>query len=116
MFSFNLTKNKRLITSDFNLIFKKSNKLNNLYFTILNKKNKIQYSRIGIIISKKIVRKIYIRNRFKRIIREYFRLNQYYFLNRDYIIILNNKNVLKINTFYFKRYLKNIWSSFKKKI
>ncbi|QJC35097.1 ribonuclease P protein component, partial [Enterobacteriaceae endosymbiont of Donacia piscatrix] len=77
MSNFNLTKNKRLTTLDFNIIFKNNIKLHNLYFTILNKKNKIKYSRIGIIISKKIVCKIYIKNKFKRIIREYFRLNQH---------------------------------------
>ncbi|QJC34699.1 ribonuclease P protein component [Enterobacteriaceae endosymbiont of Donacia crassipes] len=114
MFNFNFTKNKRLTSLNFNSIFKKNNRLNNLYFIILNKKNNIQYSRIGIIIPKKIVRKTYIRNKFKRIIREYFRLNQYYFFNRDYIIILYNKNILKIDIFYFKKYLKNIWLNFRK--
>ncbi|QJC36287.1 ribonuclease P protein component [Enterobacteriaceae endosymbiont of Donacia cincticornis] len=111
---FNFTKNKRLISLNFNFIFKKNNKLNNSYFIMLNKKNKIKYPRIGIIIPKKIVHKTYIRNKFKRIIREYFRLNQYSIFNRDYVIILYNKNILKINIFSFKKHLENIWFYFKK--
>ncbi|QJC33884.1 ribonuclease P protein component [Enterobacteriaceae endosymbiont of Donacia provostii] len=111
---FNFSKNQRLNSVEFNNIFKKNNRVNNLYFIILNKKNQIKYPRIGIIISKKLINKTNIRNKFKRIIREYFRLNQYLFLDRDYIIILRNKNILKINILYFKKYLENIWFNFKK--
>ncbi|WP_168893247.1 ribonuclease P protein component [Enterobacteriaceae endosymbiont of Donacia marginata] len=110
---FNFSKKKRLTSLNFNLVFNKPIKLHNKYYSLLSKKNRIKYSRIGIIIPKKIINKTNIRNKFKRIIREYFRLNQYLFINMDYIIIINNKNILKINNFYFKKYLEKIWNIFK---
>ncbi|QJC32268.1 ribonuclease P protein component [Enterobacteriaceae endosymbiont of Donacia versicolorea] len=107
------SKNKRLTSLDYNFIFNKPNKIKNRYFTILSHVNKLQYSRIGIIIQKKKIKKTNIRNKFKRIIREYFRLNQRIFYNMDYVIIINNKNILKINNFYFKIYLEKIWNIYK---
>lgn len=112
---FNFSKKKRLTSLNFNLVFNNSIKIHNKYYSIISKKNKIKYSRIGIIVPKKIINKTNIRNKFKRIIREYFRLNQYSFIIMDYIIILNNKNILKISNFYFKKYLKKIWDIFKLK-
>ncbi|QJC38750.1 ribonuclease P protein component [Enterobacteriaceae endosymbiont of Donacia fulgens] len=110
---FNFSKKKRLTSSSFDLVFNNPTKLHNKYYSILSKKNKIKHSRIGIIVPKKIIDQTNIRNKFKRIIREYFRLNQYSFVIMDYIIIVNNKNILKINNFYFKKYLEKIWNIFK---
>ncbi|QJC35889.1 ribonuclease P protein component [Enterobacteriaceae endosymbiont of Donacia sparganii] len=115
MNNLDFSKKKRLTSLNFNLIFSNSKKLHNEFFIILSKFNKIKYSRVGIIIPKKIIYKTNIRNKFKRIIREYFRLNQYSFLIMDYIFIIKNKNILKINNFYFKKNLENIWNFFKKK-
>ncbi|QJC37518.1 ribonuclease P protein component [Enterobacteriaceae endosymbiont of Donacia thalassina] len=115
MNNFNFSKKKRLTSLNFNLVFNNPIKLYNKYYTILSKKNRIKYSRIGIIIPKKIINKTNIRNKLKRIIREYFRLNQYLFVNMDYIIFVNNKNILKKNNFCLKKYLEKIWNFFKKK-
>ncbi|QJC37108.1 ribonuclease P protein component [Enterobacteriaceae endosymbiont of Donacia vulgaris] len=113
MNNLDFSKKKRLTSLDFNIIFLNPIKLNNKYYTILSKINYIKYSRIGIIIPKKIVHKTNLRNKFKRTIREYFRLNQYSFIIMDYVIIINNKNILKINNFFLKKYLENIWHFFK---
>ncbi|QJC33479.1 ribonuclease P protein component [Enterobacteriaceae endosymbiont of Donacia clavipes] len=113
MNNFHFSKKKRLTSLNFNFIFNHPNKIKNKYFTILSHINKLKYSRIGIIIPKKKIKKTNIRNKFKRIIREYFRLNQYIFYNMDYIIMINNKNILKINNFYCKIYLEKIWNIYK---
>ncbi|QJC36702.1 ribonuclease P protein component [Enterobacteriaceae endosymbiont of Donacia simplex] len=113
MNNLNFSKKKRLTSLDFNFVFNNPIKSNNKYYTILSKINYMQYSRIGIIIPKKIIQKTNLRNKFKRTIREYFRLNQYSFIIMDYIIIINNKNILKINNFFLKKYLENIWNFFK---
>ncbi|QJC34297.1 ribonuclease P protein component [Enterobacteriaceae endosymbiont of Donacia cinerea] len=113
MNNLNFSKKKRLTSFNFNIVFNDPIKSNNKYYTILSKINRRKYSRIGIIIPKKIIHKTNLRNKFKRIIREYFRLNQYSFIIMDYIIIINNRNILKINDFFSKKYLENIWSFFK---
>ncbi|WP_168895299.1 ribonuclease P protein component [Enterobacteriaceae endosymbiont of Donacia tomentosa] len=114
MNNFNFSKKKRLLTSlDFDFVFKNPNKIYSKYFIILSRKNKIKYSRIGIIISKKKIYKTCNRNRIKRIIREYFRLNQHLLCILDYIIIISNKKIINLNNLNFKNYLENIWKIYK---
>ncbi|QJC28831.1 ribonuclease P protein component [Enterobacteriaceae endosymbiont of Plateumaris consimilis] len=110
MDNLNFSKKKRLLSCHFNFIFDKPYKKSNKYYTILSKKNILQYSRLGIIIPKKIINKSHIRNKIKRIIREYFRLNQYKLPIRDFIVILTNKKLMNINYINFKKYLKKIWN------
>ncbi|QJC30163.1 ribonuclease P protein component [Enterobacteriaceae endosymbiont of Plateumaris sericea] len=106
----NFCKKKRLLQYHFDFIFKNPYRKSNKYYTILSRKNILQYSRLGIIIPKKNINKAYIRNKIKRIIREYFRLNQYKFPIRDFIVILTNKNIINIDYINIKKYLKKLWS------
>ncbi|QJC29275.1 ribonuclease P protein component [Enterobacteriaceae endosymbiont of Plateumaris rustica] len=110
MNNLNFSKKKRLLSYCFNFISNNSYKKSNKYYIILSKKNIFQYSRLGIIIPKKNISKSYIRNKIKRIIREYFRLNQYKFPIRDFVVILTNKNIININYIKYKKYLKKLWN------
>ena len=61
--------------------------LNN--FDIIFKANNFSYPRMGYIVSKKISAKAVVRNRIKRIFREYFRQNKQFFGSNDIIFICN---------------------------
>lgn len=57
---------------------------------LFHKKNQIEFTRLGISISKKIG-KANVRNRYKRLIREYLRKSQFKQMSVDLNIVINNK-------------------------
>ncbi|MCV2500158.1 MAG: ribonuclease P protein component [Candidatus Lightella neohaematopini] len=75
-----LKKQKLLLNKQFNLVFNKLEYFSfDEQFTIIGYTNNLNYSRIGIIVPKKNIRKSFQRNRVKRLVREYFRLNVHNF-------------------------------------
>ena len=75
------------------------NKVSGDFLQIHAKPNSLGYSRLGLIVAKKIVRRAVVRNRVKRILREVFRMSQ---LNQeiktmDWVIRLK-RPVNKTNT------------------
>lgn len=54
------------------------------------KENSVDVTRIGISVSKK-VGKANIRNKYKRIIREHFRVSEFKNLSKDILVVLNAK-------------------------
>ncbi len=71
-------------------------------------KNNLLYPRIKILINKKNIKYSFLRNKFKRIIRENFRINQIYIKNIDYLIIIK-KNILNLSIKKISRKMKNLW-------
>lgn len=70
---------KRLLTEkQIKKVFEKTRqKITTKFFNVYFCDNDQVYSRLGIIVPKKNVNKATKRNRFKRVIREFFRLHQY---------------------------------------
>jgi len=95
-----LPKNSRLLTkADYNTVFSKSVKVSNSLFLILIHKTSNPYSRLGLVISKKVDKRAVQRNRIKRIIRESFR-NTDFEVHCDYAVLargnissLSNKEI-----------------------
>jgi len=84
-------KDKRLITaSDYQFVFKKAIRSSDKYFTILARNSKTERGRLGLAISKKAVKLAVQRNRIKRLIREYFRLNNEIIPCCDFVIMAKN--------------------------
>ncbi len=84
-------KNKEL----FNDIIKTGNQTKTKYFYIYYKENDIDYPRFGIAVGKKIG-KAYLRNKYKRIIRNILMENKKTFKNnRDYIIMIKKTGLDK---------------------
>ena len=84
-------KNKEL----FNNIIKTGNQTKTKYFYIYFKENDIDYPRFGIAVGKKIG-KAYLRNKYKRIIRNILMENKKTFKNnRDYIIMIKKTGLDK---------------------
>lgn len=78
------------------------------------KNNKFNYSRLGIIISKKNIKYSHDRNRIKRYIRESFRLNQNILKKKDYIVIIRKCIMKFYNNIIFNN-LNKLWKKNKKK-
>jgi ribonuclease P protein component len=83
---------------------------------IYHKKNLNDYTRLGIAVSKKIG-KANIRNRYKRIIKEYFRKSEFKELSLDVLVVMNPKRYKQLSTseIEFEHIMLNdLESSFKK--
>ncbi|MCV2531161.1 MAG: ribonuclease P protein component [Candidatus Lightella neohaematopini] len=97
-----LKKQKLLLNKQFNLVFNKLEYFSfDKQFIIIGCINNLNYSRIGIIVPKKNIKKSFQRNKIKRLIREYFRLNRNKFFFMDYIILVK-VHLSKIGKINFK--------------
>ena len=94
--------------SEYQAVFKTGKKLTSPYFSIINKANQFSHSRLGIIVSKKSVRKAVERNRIKRIIRESFRLN-YQVLPALDVIVMVYPSVITIKNKQLYNQLQQRW-------
>lgn len=104
-----LTKEKKIKIKYFNKIHKKKNniKINTYkYIVIKYLYNNNKNPKIAILIRKKYIKLSTLRNKYKRIILETFRINQYKIKKLNYLIILK-KNLLLLKK-------KNIFNYFKK--
>jgi ribonuclease P protein component len=74
--AFSLTKSERLLSrADFEKLSNNGNRIDSDYFVILYSKNGLGKLRLGVTVSKRVGRAV-IRNRVKRLVREYFRLHK----------------------------------------
>ena len=99
---FAFTKDLRLLTADqYNNIFKnKPIRKKTKFFLIVIKKNNFDHCRLGLIVSKKELKKAVERNKVKRVIRESFRVNSKNLKGLD-IVALFKPNIefnLKLQT------------------
>lgn len=110
-----LPKHVRLLNkADYNRVFSKSVKVSNSHFLLLIHKTSNPYSRLGLVISKKVDKRAVQRNRIKRISRESFR--NYGFHNHcDYVVLARPKTTHLANNDLFES-LNQLWSQAEKKI
>lgn len=82
---------------DFDAIFKEWKFKRSLFILLGIKKNDLNYSRFGIIVSKKIAKKAVVRNKIKRKIREILR-NRIKEIDRGYdVVIIPSKEIVDKN-------------------
>ncbi|MEI4259800.1 MAG: ribonuclease P protein component [Candidatus Dasytiphilus stammeri] len=79
---------------------------------ILYRRNFLEYPRMGICISKKVIKSAHERNRIKRLIRESFRLHQNYLKSIDFIVIIK-KSLINKNNHSILNILKILWTNFR---
>ena len=86
-------KKVRLITApQFKQIFnREKEKVSTSAFNIFYCENSLAYPRVGVIIPKKNINKATERNRFKRIVRECFRLNQTELKSLDILVLIKKQ-------------------------
>lgn len=92
MVKYSFQRELRLVSPDqFDYVFKDPIKASSPNLTILARANSIDHARIGIIVSKKTMKLAVDRNRFKRLTRNHFRLNNSIFPNIDMIVLAKGK-------------------------
>lgn len=102
-------KNLRLCSfKEYGFVFKKNKKVFSSEIIILGRENKLSYPRVGFIITKKNIKYAHDRNRIKRLLREYFRLNQKKMLKMDFVVLIK-KCILDLNNFKINKILKKLW-------
>lgn len=74
-------------SKDFERLLKGGKRVRFESFDVVYGSNDFGYSRVGYIVSKKISKKAVVRNRVKRLFREYFRYNKSLFGSKDIIFI-----------------------------
>ena len=97
-------KKKRLLKpKEYSYVFEKPYKISSGYFVILYRPNKLTYSRLGLVISKRRLALSVQRNRVKRLIRESFRLHQKKLIGLDIIVLANTKTATVSNELLYNR-------------
>lgn len=83
----------RLLTKlQFKQVFNKTKqKISKEAFTVYYCNNNLTYPRLGVIVPKREINQASKRNRFKRIVRECFRLNQHGFKGVDILVFIKEK-------------------------
>ena len=83
--------------AQFKAVFNQADfKVSNRLFLVLARRNKLESSRLGLVIGKKNLPKAYQRNRIKRLLRNSFRLNQDLLEGLD-IVILARSNMSNLD-------------------
>lgn len=114
--SFLFPKSLRLLESgDFQRVFDDAPfRASHQHFLILARTNDLDYPRLGLVIAKKHLRFAVQRNRFKRLIRESFRINQHTFSGID-VIVLSRKGLENLDNNAFTQQLNQQWLRILKK-
>ena len=89
--SFRFSRSERLThPQDFKRVMKTGRRLASRNFVVFVKENKLEFSRLGIVVSKEVGSAAY-RNRIKRVCREFFRLYKHRIRGLFDIVILAKK-------------------------
>ncbi len=82
-------KESRLLTSgDFSFVFKKPLKVTGQSFDLYVRANNLPRARLGLAVPKKAIKHAVMRNRVKRVLREYFRAHQQQLEGFDVVVVV----------------------------
>jgi ribonuclease P protein component len=76
---------------EFRAVFQQAKRLHNHGISLLRVPNNVGLPRLGLVLAKREVGKAVNRNRFKRLIRESFRLHQHQLADYDMIVMLKRQ-------------------------
>ena len=71
-------------------VFQQAHRAGSPHFTIIARNNNLSHPRLGLAVPKKQIKTAVGRNRFKRLSRESFRLQQHKIPNKDFVVIAKN--------------------------
>jgi ribonuclease P protein component len=79
--------------SQFDHVFATGKKIQHKHFTVRFCPNELQFSRIGLIVPKSVLRKAVQRNRVRRVLRESFRQHKNVLIGLDIVILIKAKDI-----------------------
>ncbi len=92
MVKFRLPKQAKLLkTDDFSSVFNLRKRIANTYLVIRFKPNNLNRPRLGLVVGKKTAKLAVQRNYMKRVLREFFRLNQHQLPSLDLVVQVQKK-------------------------
>ncbi len=92
MVKFRLPKQAKLLkTDDFSSVFNLRKRIANTYLVIRFKPNNFDRPRLGLVVGKKVAKLAVHRNYMKRVLREFFRLNQHRLPSLDLVVQVQKK-------------------------
>ncbi|MEO6118908.1 MAG: ribonuclease P protein component [Methylotenera sp.] len=92
MASFRFTKPAKLIkTDEFSSVFNFRKRISALHLAIHYQPNTLQHARLGLVVGKKTAKLSVSRNYMRRVLREFFRLNQQNICHVDLVIRVQKK-------------------------
>ncbi|MCH9697374.1 MAG: ribonuclease P protein component [Gammaproteobacteria bacterium] len=100
--------------ADYDTVFSDPLRSRDQYFLLLTRNNHQSHPRLGLIVSKKKIRRAVSRNRIKRIIRNSFRLNQHQLPHVD-IIVLAYQQADQADTVELGQSLQKHWKKLNRK-
>ncbi len=107
---FEFPKNKRLLKKqEFDSVFKQSKKIVSEHFIVFFRKNKFDYARLGLAVSKKKISRAHERNTIKRLARESFRIKS--LLSYDCVIVVR-KSPMTLSKLMIFDELSQAWENF----
>ena len=108
-------KHARMLKADeYSQVFNKAHRSSDQYFTVLAKSKTTGQVKLGLAVSKKKARRAVSRNRFKRIIRESFRLTKNTLACANYVVMVQQKSETVPNSQLFLS-LEKHWQNLTKK-
>ncbi len=106
-------KNKRLLKrAEFSHCYDKGQKLHSRYFLAFIASQETEQSKVGFAVSKKKGNAV-VRNKVKRLLREFCRLNQHFLPQFSSIVLIPKKHI-KIENFNYKEVEEELHKLFKK--
>lgn len=75
-------------SGEYDQVFKKGRSAGTPHFRVLVTPAPGQLSRLGLVVSRKVSKRAHDRNRIKRLVREFFRLNRHRFANPVDVVVL----------------------------
>ncbi|WPC74129.1 MULTISPECIES: ribonuclease P protein component [Vibrio] len=76
-----------LTPEHYQTVFQQAHRAGSPHFTIIARANNLSHPRLGLAVPKKQIKTAVGRNRFKRLARESFRLQQHKLPNKDFVVI-----------------------------
>nr|WP_086937703.1 ribonuclease P protein component [Thaumasiovibrio occultus] len=99
----------RLLTPEhYRHVFQQAQRAGSPHLTILARNNQLDIPRLGMAVPKKQIKLAVDRNRFKRLVRESFRLHQHTLPTQDYVVIAK-KSANELTNDELNQVLNKLW-------
>ena len=90
--NYRFKRTSRLLSQyEYTQVFKQAKRVSGVYWQVLARDTKQPLPRLGLAISKRVLKQAVDRNIYKRIAREIFRLNQYQLPQLDFVVMAKKK-------------------------